>query len=369
MKNLKLILPLLALVLVPFLGGCSLSFKSKGGGGHDGGVFVSQNKGETWAQKVSRPTVEGNKNLGYLEVKQLAMDPNDPKAVYLASKDFGLYYTYNIKNGWNHVSALGKNTINAVKVDPRSKCIIYAAIENTLFRSKDCNRTFEPIYFDNNEEVRVTSIAVDNYNNGHLYLGTSRGDLIKSLDDGKSWRTIQRFDDGISQIAINPSDTRDVFVATSDNDIYRFNSNSSWRMEDLVAHKNRLDGTNWRHLNKEAFEDMNLGNGFADFAFSESGETVIIATQNAIFRSVDFGLSWSKLKLLTPEKDANINTLAINPKNSQEIYYATNSTFFKSFDAGVTWSSKQLPTSKSTSDLLVDFQQPSLIYLGIKKTK
>ncbi|PKM87849.1 hypothetical protein CVU83_02450, partial [Candidatus Falkowbacteria bacterium HGW-Falkowbacteria-2] len=76
---------------------------------------------------------------------------------------------------------------------------------------------------------------------------------------------------------------------------------------------------------------------------------------------------WENIKLITPEKDAIINAVAVNPKNSQELFYVTNTTFFRSLDGGVTWTSKKLPTTRAGSDLLVDFNNPNIMYMGTLK--
>jgi len=69
--------------------------------------------------------------------------------------------------------------------------------------------------------------------------------------------------------------------------------------------------------------------------------------------------------LLPAEENTIIRAIAVNPKNNKEIYYATNLTFFKSSDGGATWSNKKLPTSRSASDILIDYKNPNVIYFGV----
>ena len=105
-KN-KLFLLSIMLFLVLILSGCSISLKTNEGGGNDGGVFRSADKGDRWAQKVLIPTISGRpRSIGGLNVVSLAMDPSDNKAIYLGSEDNGLFYTYDRGENWFGVAGL-----------------------------------------------------------------------------------------------------------------------------------------------------------------------------------------------------------------------------------------------------------------------
>ena len=96
----------------------------------DASVFLSVNSGDTWREAVAMATVGQPQSIRDVNVKTMTIDPQDSKAVYLATRENGLYYTYNIiQDGWIKVKgAVG--AINDVKVDPKNKCIIYAAVAN-----------------------------------------------------------------------------------------------------------------------------------------------------------------------------------------------------------------------------------------------
>jgi len=298
----------------------------------------------------------------------MTIDPQDSKAVYLASFGSGLFFTYNIANGWQEVKSLPAETINDVKVDPKNKCVIYAAITNRLYRSKDCARTWSQIYFDNNTEVSVKTITIDHYNPQNIYLGTSRGEIIKSIDMGASWRTIQRLEEGISKLVVSPIDSRLVFVATSKNRIFSFKSNTVTNANNSTDIESNFLIEDWQDLN-DVLRDYNLGNSFRDFELSAEDGIIFMATEQLILRSSDNGITWENIKLLQPEKDAIINSLAVNPKDSQNFYYVTNTTFFSTSDGGTTWTTKKLPGTRAGRELVLDFNSPNIIYLGTVKLK
>ncbi|MFA5109375.1 MAG: hypothetical protein WC458_02440 [Patescibacteria group bacterium] len=367
-KILKLIVLLSAAAL--FTSACSISTTSSGGNAAtDSSVFLSTDSGDTWRSAANVPTTTGRQQtIADLNVNMMTMDPQDSLAVYLASYDRGLYYTYKITDGWNQVTSLPTATVNAVAVDPKNKCTIYAASANRLYRSADCNRTWKQIYFDNNPGVTVTTIAIDHYNTGNIYIGTSRGEIIKSIDSGGAWRTIQRLDEGIARLIISPLDSRLLFTATVKNRIFSFTSNTNTNPANSEDLEQNFLVENWTDLN-DVLTDYDIGANFKDIIVSPRDGVIILATEKLILRSPDNGITWENIKLIQPDKDAVINAVAVNPQNSKDLYYVTNTTFFRSNDGGATWMTKNLPTKRAGRELLIDFNNPNVLYLGTVKLK
>jgi len=357
-------------ILTLTLTACSISTTSSDteGSTSEAGVFLSTDNGSTWRPMVSVPTVSGRaQSIGNINVNTMVMDPQDSRAVYLASFDRGLYYTYNVTNGWNFVAGLPAATVNAVAVDPKNKCIIYAAVANRVYRSADCSRTWSQVYFDNNQEVNVNAIAIDHYNTRNIYLGTSRGEIIKSIDSGGAWRTIQRLDEGLARLIISPVDSRQIFLATAKNKIFSFISNTNTNpavSEDLDRN---FMVENWTDMN-QVLKDFGLGTNFRELIITKDG-VIFLASDKLFLRSPDGGISWENIKLIQPDKDATIGAVAVDPQNINNIYYVTNTSFFRSSDGGATWSTKSLPTKRAGRELLVDFKDPNVLYLGTVRLK
>jgi photosystem II stability/assembly factor-like uncharacterized protein len=177
--------------------------------------------------------------------------------------------------------------------------------------------------------------------------------VIKSSDRGESWKTLSRFKNNIKKIVISPHDSRIIFVATAQKGIHRSTDN----------------GVSWTDLS-ENLKEFKDSKNLRDLVVSESQSgLIILATRYGLLKSINNGDSWSKIELITPEKKAIINTVVLNPKDAQEIYYVTNTTFYRSLDGGESWATKKLPTTRAGWKLLIDPEDPSIIYMGVKKVK
>jgi len=352
-KKIKLMMILSFIIIVTT--GCSISFGTTNQTKpvNDGGVFKTINKGDIWQQKVLIPTVSGRPNsIAIIDSESMIMDPSDHQAIYLGSVANGLLYSYTGADDWQIAKGLGAVTVKAIAIDPGFKCIIYAAVGNRLFKSSDCNRSWSSVYFDNDLRVIINTVAVDNLNSNNVYIGTTRGEIIKSSDRGGSWRTIQRFQNEVKKIVINPFDGKTIFVATAIRGIFRStDSGNSWT--DLA---DKL-----KEFNDNRFRDIELGRSIPGLIF--------LATQYGLIKSSDYGNSWSKIELITPIDQAIINSIAISPKNANEIYYVTNTTFYRSLDGGKNWAPQKLPSTKTGWKLLIDPENPSIIYLGVRTLK
>lgn len=374
MNSKKISLIIFLPLLLFSLSACSLSTTSSSktanpaASGPDlGGVFVSTDRGVNFKQQASTPTVSGMPgSLNSLSVRTIAQDPSDSNAVYFGSYEKGLFYTYNISNGWNDVKTFPRVTVTAIAVNPENKCDIYATFANRLLRSLDCARTWKQIYLDADDGAIFNTLVIDYYNPSNLYLGTSRGDILKSIDGGNSWRVLKRLTDGVSKIVLSPRDSRQVFVATRGAKIFSFTTDTNTNPRTSANIEVNFSVDNWTDLNA-VLKDLKIGDRFVDLVIAQSDAALFLATDSTIVKSVDKGISWQKLSLLPSEKDGIIRAIAVNPQDTKQLYYATDLTFFRSVDGGVTWSNKKLPTSRAASYILVDYKNPNNVYLGVKE--
>jgi len=356
----KIYLILLLITISVLISACT--FRRTGDVATTSGIFISRSQGSTWQNMSFSPSSSGEPiSLTHLDVNEIVIDPSDYNALYMATYDRGLFFTYNINRGWNKVETLPTATVSSIAISPDFKCTIYAAIGNRLYKSVDCTRTWDQVYYDNNPEVNVNEVIIDHYNSDNIYISTSRGEVVKSIDKGNSWRTIYRFDNGVSHLKMSPLDSRLIFAATTRNEFFSFN---------VMSERSSNIEENFEVTNMENYSEV-LSNirrtNIKEINICSKEGVIILASEQKLLRSPDNGVSWEDIELIPSERDASIHAVAINPENSKELYYATDTTFYRSLDGGVSWNTRRLPTSRVSSSLLVNPADTNIIYLGVRK--
>jgi photosystem II stability/assembly factor-like uncharacterized protein len=356
----KKILLLLMIIPVLFLSACVLKFNA--GSGSDSGFFLSQNKAEEWVQKVELMNIgEGRSFFNNAKVTFLKTDPQDPQALYVGSMANGVLYSFNKGESWQR-TLTQKGVIHDLAVDPQDKCTIYVAAGNKVYKTKDCMRHWENIHIEGLPEQSIKAVAVDDYNNNKIYIGTSGGGLFKSYDYGVSWESIRWFNSTINKIMINPKDTAEVYVATSKKGLHKSNNEGiNWiNISDNITYRNERGD---KVLYDGAYNYLDL-----EFDYSERS-ALIYANSYGLFYTDNGGQEWKHIKLLSQPQTVTIWAVAMNPNNNKEIYYATSATLYKSIDGGREWTTENLPSSKRPIDLLVDIQDGNNLFMIVREVK
>lgn len=339
---------ILILLVLPFLGAQCIQFNSTTRAGV-GGVFKSINSGIEWKQKSAIPTTSGTPaSFASSDIVSFAQDPSDHLAIYAGTKENGMFYTYDGGESWRRPKEITSGRVNAAAVDAKDKCNIYVATVNRILKSTDCNRSFSEIYRDESE---ISSLVIDNYNSQNLYAGTAKGTILKSQDGGRTWTSLKNFAGRVVDIVVNPQDTRVIYAAVLRRGI--------WKSSD--------GGSDWSDLT-DGFKKMTGSLEIKKLVISQSSpDGLVFASKYGLIGTNNGGNTWDEIKLLTKPGNVDIYSLAISPKDARNIFYGTASTFYRSQDGGATWSTKKLPTSRAATALLVDAQEPLVIYLGATK--
>ena len=343
----------LALFLLPlvFLGVGCLNFGNNKPKVPDGGVFKTTDAGQTWVQVTAVPTVQGVGTLSTTNVGQLVLDPNDEAFLYLATQNNGLLYSEDVAVSWEQPrgAMMKDGTVSAVAVDPKDSCTVYVAKGPRLYKSTNCMRSFvDGVYVETRPNITITEIAADWYTKGNVFIGLSNGDVLKSADGGKSWKSLLKTGFSVTGILFSNKDSRQMLVSSVDSGIQRtLDSGEHW--DKVVGNKVALGTTE----------------SIYRFVQTKDGSTVFASTKNGIARSTDFGFTWQPLKLLTAPGEVTIRALGISPTDPKIIYYATTSTFYRSADGGVTWETKKFPSARIPQTLQVDPKDSSVLYIGV----
>ncbi|MFH0856385.1 MAG: hypothetical protein V1860_00610 [bacterium] len=338
---------LIVLILIPItFSGCIQIGESN----DFGGVFRSVDKGITFQQKVlmatPKPTLV---SIGNVDILSMEKDPQDNNAIYIGTAANGLYYTYDSAESWHQAAALGQSQINSITVSPDNKCTIYVSIQNKIFMSKDCNRTYKEIYHDPRVSVIITEISINPLNTSIIFAGTSAGDLLESNDGGESWAYMYNFKAMVKDIIFDRNSSN-VFAATT-NKIYK------------------LNGKEWDDISDAKEIQQSFRNIRKMVRIEKSGGGIImLLTSKDILASYDDGKTWQALKLITPPGKVSLYSMDININNTNEIIYGTSSAFVSSTDGGKTWTSVKLPSIRIPVFLIINQGNANIIYMGMHKT-
>lgn len=332
--------------------GC-VSFSSQKDTAGPAGMFVSTNRGDSWTTVSSLVTAEGLKNLAGVSVYRLEPDPQDPGALYWASRSQGLFFSFDSGKTWQRpAGALAAGFVYSVAIHPKDKCTIYATNGQQVFKSDDCNRSWEEVYRESRSDVRAISLAFANFAPYQIYLAETNGDLLQSYDGGLSWNVLNRFKTRLTEVDTSPVQAGLIYVMSKDKGPFRSaDAGQSWAAlaENLKGFSGALNYR--RHL-----------------LHPTDADTLYLATTYGILVTHDRGDSWQALNLITPPGSVDIYGLAINPQNDKEIYYTATinerSTFYRTLDGGKNWVTKKLPSGQIPTALWVHPVNSNLLYVG-----
>lgn len=336
------------------------------------GMFRSPDRGENWASINTVLTAQGVKSLAGVNIYKIFTDPNDPDAIYAATRGQGLFYSYNRGDSWEQVVPLSGRFIYAVAIDPQNKCVLYVSDGPHIYKTTDCTRTWQLLYTEGRPNERIVSLAIDYARSSLIYAATVGGDILGSDDYGASWLVIRRFGMAVQSLVADPTAAKRIYVATQ--------SNGLFRSDDA--------GSTWVDLNP-GLSPYSGSLTFYRFILHPTKKNVIFwLSKYGILRSNDAGKTWADYKLITPPGGVNIYGFGIDPTNDNNIYYIgtifapkdasaelslfgnananlpIRSTFYKSVDGGKSWITKRLPSTAVPVVMYVHPTDPNVLFVG-----
>jgi photosystem II stability/assembly factor-like uncharacterized protein len=272
-------------------------------------------------------TVQGPGNLGG-RVNAIAVNPQDEKILFIGFSHGGAYRTLDGGQNWTPVFDNESTLyISDIAIDPIHPNTIYIATGdlnggfycgqgNGIYKSTDNGNTWKHLGLS---ETRVLSEILIDFKNPQIIYAASLGysyeknkfrGLYKSIDGGLNWNQVFYINDstGITDIAMHPVN-QNILFAVSWNKL-GLNNRGVVNGPDGQIFKSIDGGANWKKLKKGLPSDSI--NGRIAIAISQSEPNVIYAryvrsydcngdaSNNlyAIYKSTDTGESWNELPAL-----------------------------------------------------------------------
>jgi len=328
----------------PILGNSTGSSKA-------GGVMKSSDAGKTWEIKNKA----GEKsNINKVEVYSMAIDPVDTNKIYLGTKDKGIAVSKNGAENWEKMDFPG-NKVYGIAINHFNPGNIYASgvvgERGKLFRTDDYGESWNEIYTEPADGTVVTSLAMDKNNASVLYMGTSEGVVVKTVDGGVSWRNLCKAEDAVTKI---------LFGGGTDAHIY------------FMVHEHQLvvsdrEGNNFREITGNlGDEDVDMGTVASIAVVQNDNGGIYLGTDSGLFRSFDGGENLEQVNTIGSSRDFPVRSIAINPKNSQEIIYSGAQAIYKSVNGGKNWSTFQINTGTVVGNIVYNPSDVNIIYSGLR---
>ncbi len=321
---------------------CLLPF---GGGEPAGGIFKSQDSGESWDSSAG-----AGESAASGAIMQVVIDPSRPDMIYAASPGSGLYQSTDRAGTWKRV--LTGPRVYAVAVHPSDSAQVVAAGSingvGKVFKSGDSGQTWVEAYSESKASVYVSAIAFHPTINETVYAGLSTGEILRSTNTGVSWDVIGKLPDRVNSIIVSPTGAQTIFALALRGGLYRTTNG----------------GGTWELLTKSLD-----GGSFQSFTLVESNSSAVyLGTSTGLYRTGNSGSTWEKLSLPLHEATTIVSAVSVNQKNADEVYAAVGSTFYKSTDAGRTWQTRALAGAGVVRSIVLDPVQSNLMYLGFGPT-
>jgi hypothetical protein len=200
---------------------------------------------------------------------------------------------------------------------------------------------------------RVNVICVDPSNANTIYVGAPAGGIWKSTNNGVTWLPLS--DNlpqiGVSGIAIDPTNSDVIYIATGDKD-----SGDTYSVGVL---KSTDGGTTWNTTGL-SFPDTNTLCG--DLIIHPTNNQILFcATSIGLYKTSNAGLSWTNVE----GSNYSSGSLRFKPNSPDTVYAVSFDTFFVSTNTGDLFlpSTTGLPASSGRLLLDVTANDPNYIYI------
>ncbi len=343
-----------------FLTGCSITLPTGGGGtAATGSVYKSTDAGNTFEAKI---TIDEKTKLSSADVLSVAIHPTNSQIIYIGTESTGLFRTTNGADTWQKIT-FPPTKIYGLAVDNTNGDRLFATgvYENTgkIYRSLDAGTNWKEIYTEPGSGTVITALTLDRANPNVLYAATSAGVVIRSLDGGETWKNVVLATGPVTQVFAS-----DKIIVLS-----IFEKGTEVSFDQGVTFEDNTKSILTTQVTSVVDQEKKI-TPQSIYVLTEDPHqkgVFLAGAKNGLFRTGDYGKTWTEIDIIESSKKFPIRAIAINPVNSNEIVYTSGEALYKSIDGGVKWSTAELKIGRGVSHLFYDPQTPSTLFFTLRK--
>jgi len=286
------------------------------------------------------------------DVRGLVVDPNDPERFYFGTLDGQIYTSTDGARNWSLLVNFNRPQlfVDHIIVDPRNSKVLYVATHRHkeaggVFKSTDGGLNWRGAPELRNEAVH--SLTQSESNPNVLMVGTISG-IYQSSDSGETWtalptsRTPGLID--VESLAIDPRNSSTIYAGT-------------W----YLPYKSTDGGQSWRIIKNGIIDDSDI---FAIDIDPRNSNHIIASACSGIYETHDAGEKWQKVQGI-PSQSRRTRAILQHPSVPGLVFAGTTEGFWRSAKGGEN-NSWMVTTSRQLeiNSIAVHPRNPNQIYIG-----
>jgi photosystem II stability/assembly factor-like uncharacterized protein len=280
------------------------------------GVFRSMDSGETW-ERINR---EGENPY---TVESLAIDPRNPNVI-IAGTWYRPYKTTDGGKSWRLIKEgmIDDSDVFALDIDEKNPDHIFASACSGIYESWNGGEKWSKIQGIPSQARRTRAILLHPTSPGTVLAGTTEG-FWRTGDGGKSWMVTTSRQLEINAIAVHPTRPDFVYIATNN---YGVMVSGDTGKTFVPAN----EGYSGRFANAILVDRENPNRVYSTTINTTTGG-------GFFFVSNDGGINWQASMRNLPNRIV-MYSIFQDEQNADTIYLATDSGVYRSLDRGTSWS-------------------------------